>query len=39
MTVNDVIEKYLDGEIIDPCKHSQFEMEKLDDFLGDDNEY
>lgn len=36
---DDIIQKYLDGEIIDPCKHSQFEMEELARFLGDEEEY
>lgn len=35
----DIIDEYLGGEEIDPCKHSQFEMEKLAEFLGDDIEY
>ena len=35
----DIIDEYLGGEEIDPCKHSQFEMEKLAEFLGDDTEY
>lgn len=29
---------YLDGEMIDPCNHDQFALEKLDEFLGNDAE-
>ncbi len=35
----DIIDEYLSGAEIDPCKHSQFEMERLAEFLGDDAEY
>lgn len=39
MDEDDIIEAYLDGDIIDPCKYSQFELEKLAEFLGDGTGY
>lgn len=34
----DILDEYLDGDEIDPCEHSQWEMEKLAEFLGNEDE-
>lgn len=31
-----LIDDYLNGEIIDPCDYDQYSLEKLDEFLGND---
>lgn len=36
---DDIIQEYLEGKIIDPCEHSQFEMDRLAEYFGDDTEY
>jgi len=35
----EIINDYLDGKIIDPCDYDAFSLEKLDEFLGNDEEY
>ena len=35
---DDIIEDYLSGAEIDPCDYDAFAMEKLHEFLGDDEE-
>lgn len=32
----DIIEDYLSGEMIDPCEYDAYSLEKLDEFLGND---
>lgn len=32
----ELINDYLNGEVIDPCEHDQFDLEKLGEFLGED---
>lgn len=34
----EIIEAYLNGEEIDPCEYSQMSVEKLNEFLGNDEE-
>lgn len=35
----DLIDNYLQGLDIDPCKHDAYNLEKLAEFLGEDAEY
>lgn len=35
---DDLINDFLSGEIIDPCEHDQYELEKLAEFLGFDQD-
>ena len=35
---NDIIDDYLGGKMIDPCEYDAFSLEKLDEFLGNDEE-
>lgn len=37
-SAEDAIDGYLNGEMIDPCDYDQLAMEKLDEFLGNDEE-
>lgn len=37
-TPEDLINDYLQGLEIDPCKHDAYCLEKLNEFLGDDND-
>lgn len=34
-----IIDDYLNGQEIDPCKYDAYSLEKLAEFLGDDDEY
>ncbi len=35
-TSKDAIDDYLQGATIDPCEYDQYELEKLAEFLGDE---
>ena len=35
---DELIDKYLSGEEIDPCEYDAYSLEKLDEFLGNDGE-
>ena len=36
MEPGDIIDDYLDGKNIEPCEYSEYEIEKLEEFLGED---
>lgn len=38
LSEEDLIDKYLGGEIIDPCEYGQLVMEKLDESFGNDED-
>lgn len=33
---DELIDKYLSDEIIDPCEYDAYPLQKLDEFLGND---
>ncbi len=35
---SDIIEEFLHGSIIDPCDYDAYSLEKLNEFLGDNEE-
>lgn len=36
---HEIIDDYLSGESIDPCEYDAYSLEKLSQFLGDEEEY
>lgn len=36
MEEHDLIEDYLEGKMIDPCEYGQYELEKLAEYLGEE---